>query len=131
MGLDCSHDAFHGAYSAFNRFRQVVAKAMGGSWPPHDDPEKDDQSWYWGDGFSEETHSGLFLFMSHSDCDGEFTPEECKKVADDLEVLLPEIQKYGAGDGHILRGGGYLKVAKTFIRGCRKAYSANEELLFR
>lgn len=131
MGLDCSHDAFHGAYSSFNRFRQIVAKAMGGSWPPHDDPNADQEAWYWGHGFNEETHPGLFLFMQHSDCDGEFTPEECKQVANDLEILLPEIEKHGAGDGHILRGGGYAAVARSFIKGCRKAHAAGEKLLFR
>lgn len=35
MGLDTSHDAFHGAYSAFNRLRQEVSRARGGSFPPH------------------------------------------------------------------------------------------------
>ena len=35
MGLDVSHDAFHGAYSAFNRLRQFVCAATGGSFPPH------------------------------------------------------------------------------------------------
>jgi len=35
MGLDTTHDAFHGAYSAFNRFRQIVCRAIGGSFPPH------------------------------------------------------------------------------------------------
>lgn len=29
MGLDTSHDCFHGAYSAFMRFRQQLAKAAG------------------------------------------------------------------------------------------------------
>ena len=73
MGLDISHDAWHGAYSAFNRFRQKVAQAMGGSYPPHyiydkigyrlyegADPdlpiinkELDGNTWYWGDGFNQ------------------------------------------------------------------------------
>lgn len=35
MGLDCSHGAFHGAYSAFNRFRQFICAVIGGSFPPH------------------------------------------------------------------------------------------------
>lgn len=29
MGLDTSHDCWHGAYSAFNRWREAVAKAAG------------------------------------------------------------------------------------------------------
>ena len=35
MGLDTSHDAFHGAYSAFNSLRQEVAHVVGGSYGPH------------------------------------------------------------------------------------------------
>lgn len=29
MGLDCSHDAWHGAYSAFMRWRQEIARVAG------------------------------------------------------------------------------------------------------
>ena len=29
MGLDCSHDAWHGAYSAFMRWRQTLAEVAG------------------------------------------------------------------------------------------------------
>jgi hypothetical protein len=46
MGLDCSHDAFHGAYSAFNSFRKFICKAIGGSFPPHEDKTLDGDSWY-------------------------------------------------------------------------------------
>lgn len=35
MGLDVSHDAFHGSYNEFNRFRQVISWVTGGSCPPH------------------------------------------------------------------------------------------------
>ena len=131
MGLDCSHDAFHGAYSSFNRFRQVVAKAIGGSFPPHDgDRTLDPDQWYWGRGYGEETHPGLLLFFQHSDCDGELSPAECSLVANDLEALMPNIAAHGSGTGHIARDGGYGEVAKRFIAGCRDACEAGESLLF-
>ena len=92
MGLDTTHGAFHGSYSSFNRFRQAVAKAVGGSFPPHekglfDDDGKplDESQWYIDDSYSATTHPGLRAFLSHSDCDGEFTPKECTRVADELE----------------------------------------------
>jgi hypothetical protein len=128
MGLDCSHDAFHGAYSAFNRLRQEVARVIGGSYPPHKDKELDPDQWYWGDGYGEETHPGLYEFFCHSDCDGYITPEMCVFVANELEALLPLSENDSCG--HIERDGGYNAVLRRFIAGCRLSASANEPLEF-
>lgn len=131
MGLNCSHGAFDGAYSAFNRFRQAVCEATGGSYPPHKDQTLDDKSWYWGDAYSQESHPGLYEFLCHSDCDGEISPEKCVLVANDLEALLPEIEKLPIlPTGHIERAGGYIEVAKKFITGCRAASAMNQPLEF-
>ncbi len=131
MGLNVSHDAWEGAYSAFNRFRREIAAAMGGSWPPHDDKTLDPNCWYWGDGYNEQTHPGLMELLAHSDCDGEISPEICAKVADDLEALLPFIESRTLeAFGHIARGGGYVKCTQRFIDGCRAAAAAGEPLKF-
>jgi len=131
MGLDISHDAFCGAYSAFNRFRQAALKAFGGSWPPHDNESLEPGRWYWES--SKEENPGLYEFFCHSDCDGEIEPELCGKLADELELLLPKIEElegmFPAG-GHIERNGGYAQVTKDFIAGCREAHSLNEPLEF-
>lgn len=134
MGLDTTHDAFHGAYSAFNRFRWFLLKSIGGSWPPHEDANLKDGSWYWGEGYSSKTHKGLLEFFGHSDCDGEISPEMCKIVADELELILPkveELEKTEQVHGHLLRDGGYVEVTKRFIEGCRLAHERNEPLEFR
>ena len=131
MGLDVSHGAFSGGYTAFNRLRKVVAKVIGGSWPPHEDSSLDMNLWYWDDAFSKETHPGLFEFMQHSDCDGEISPEKCESVASDLEAILPQVIAEGLGAGHIARGGGYGGVLRQFIDGCRRAAAADEPLEFR
>lgn len=125
MGLDTTHDAFSGAYSAFNRFRQIVAKAMGGSYPFHEVPlilsdgsvilEPDQTRFYvpmsWDD--FQETKPGLAAFLVSNDCEGEFPPEVCKQMADELTELLPQIAKLDdGGGGHIERAGGYLEVTK-------------------
>lgn len=152
MGLDCTHDAFHGAYSAFRRFRQVVARAVGGSYPDHyiygadgeallvpgsdfrlqrrDDLDPD--RWYWGDGYSRETHPGLYEFFCHDDCCGEINPDLCAKLAYELEALLPEIERAAPAEesGHIAREGGYVEVTRKFIAGCRAAAEAGEPLGF-
>lgn len=129
MGLDCTHDAFHGAYSAFNRFRQEVALAIGGSYPPHTDKSLDDNIWYWGDDYNQRSHPGLYEFFNHSDCDGEISPENCLLIADELEALLPRISSNNEW-GHIERDGGYKQVLRRFINGCRAAAAKNEALEF-
>lgn len=134
MGLDTTHDAFHGAYSAFNRFRRFVLKSLGGSWPPHEDKSLDDKQWYWdNEKFDLKKYEGLMEFFTHSDCDGEISPEMCVKVADELESILPRIEELAKTEdahGHLLRDGGYVAVTKQFIAGCRSAAEQNEPLEF-
>lgn len=140
MGLDTTHEAFHGAYSAFNRFRKAVLESIGGSYPPHENKELMDGYWYWSKDdnsqskFSSETHKGLLEFLAHSDCDGEISPKMCKIVADELEEILPYIEEYEKKHeayGHIYRNGGYLQTTVDFIDGCRLAHKRNEPLEFR
>ncbi len=135
MGLTCSHGAFDGAYSAFNQFRQFIAKATGGSFPPHENKDLSPNHWYFGDGYNNETHKGLYEFLTHSDCDGEISPEICVEVYKDLEALMPNIEKLAEtepiGSGHLARDGGYVQVTKEFIKGCKLASLSNEPLEFR
>ena len=146
MGLDTSHDAFHGAYSAFNSLRQEVAHAIGGSYGPHwlrthhgeiardkdgypiRDETLNDAMFYVPDEITEDAFPGLWEFLRHSDCDGEISPEMCMKVADDLEPLLPKMPEGGAG--HIARRGGYREVLRKFIAGCRAAAAEGVPLTF-
>ncbi|WP_257475292.1 hypothetical protein [Bacillus paralicheniformis] len=111
MGLDVTHGAFSGAYSAFNNLRRFLLRSIGGSWPPHDDKKLKDGYWYFGEGYSTKTHKGLTEFFGHSDCDGEISPEMCKFVADELEAILPYVEELARKEmphGHILRDGGYI-----------------------
>lgn len=149
MGLDTTHDAFHGAYSAFNRLRQCVCEAMGdgSSFPPHyvyradgtigDEfpaprkPGLDDASIYIGDSYGKETHPGLWEFLMHSDCEGEISPQMCRHVADELEALLPRVEALGwPAGGHIAARGGYVEVLRKFIAGCRAAAAEGVPLGF-
>ena len=127
MGLDTSHDAWHGAYSAFDSWRSAICSAMGGKWPQG---HNSDMRWYWGPGFSKETHPGLRCLLCHSDCDGEIDPATCALLADELTALLPFMDAWGLGCGHIAQRGGYADVTRTFIQGCRRAAAANEPLEF-
>lgn len=151
MGLDCSHNAFHGGYISFSYLRQIVTAATEGesSFPPHwrrdsegliirdsggfpvRDESLDPQSWYIDESYTRESHPGLYEFLSHSDCDGEISPEMCVLVADDLEALLPAVEalKWPA-PGHIEAAGGYAATLRRFIDGCRSAAASGEPLEF-
>lgn len=150
MGLDVSHDAFRGAYSAFNRLRQCVCKALGEehSFPPHYvylergivlqdkdgfcvcHPDKKEEFMYIPDDLKRDK-PGLYEFLVHSDCDGEISPELCVNVANDLEQLLPRVKALNwEAYGHIAAYGGYAETLQLFIDGCRSAASANEPLRF-
>lgn len=151
MGLDCSHGAFHGAYSSFDRFRRAVCRSIGGSFPPHrvpgdprwnepvENPDKpgeflDEGQFYYPEGWDQAAHPGLHEFFLHSDCDGEISPELCSALADEMEPLLPIIGKFDFlyGGGHIkLYGDGLEGTLRQFIAGCRAAAAAGEPLLFR
>ncbi len=127
MGLDVSHGAFDGAYSAFNRFREAVCKATGGHWC---DAVSGRDFWQFGDGYSSKSHPGLYEFLKHSDCDGEIAAELAAKCADEMEALLPALDAQGDGGGHLSRNGGYGGTARKWIEGCRDAAAAGEELSF-
>lgn len=133
MGLDVSHDAFSGAYSSFNRFRQFVMRSIGGSFPPHEDKSLDGGLWYWGEGYTHEANEGLYEFFMHSDCDGIIEPKMCRKIANELEAILPRIEELAKTEesrGHILRDGGYVEVTKKFIAGCKIAAKRRQKLKF-
>jgi len=125
MGLTCSHGAFDGSYRAFDAFRGAIVAAMGGLWP-----REHGGTWYWGPGYSQASHPGLFVLLSHGDDTGTISPLDCVALADELEALLPQIMDQGPGDGLILRDGGYGRVCRRFIAGCREAAEKNEPLEF-
>ncbi len=140
MGLDVSHDAWRGSYGAFNRFRQALAKVIGGSFPPHD-PEwvkeceaeegepVNHEWWYWEpDDFPEEHHHAAKVFLCHSDCDGEISPEDCIKVAAWLRWAAEQLTDEGSG--HLTRMGGYAGAAIRFAEGAERAAEAGEPLQF-
>jgi hypothetical protein len=154
MGLDTTHDAWHGAYSAFMRWRTEIAKVAG--LPPLDLMEgfyggqqrraggSMIPTFYIGPNTDELTRncitrldaqlpikwealrpSPLHELLFHSDCDGEIPAESCGPIADALEELLPKLE--GDLGGHI---GDVRAKTQKFIDGCRRAAAAGEPLGF-
>ena len=131
MGLDVSHDAFCGAYGAFDRLRERVVTAVNGSCAPHEDKSLDPELWYWEpDEISLKNQPGLKLFLGHSDCDGMISPEDCVIVAGALEEVCEKIDPEETGGGYIWSQGGYVVVLRKFIAGCRLAAELGEDLEF-
>lgn len=136
MGLDCSHGAFNGAYSSFNRFRMALAAAAGGSWPPHAPGASYNGrplgagEWCWDEqAVPPEFHAGLVAIMEHSDCDGSLSPNECAEVARFLRWAAGRMA--GRTTGHLaLTGTTMADVAIRFAEGCERAAAANEDLIF-
>lgn len=140
MGLDTSHNAWHGAYGSFARWRNLVARAAGFALAeqPIDDAypayktEQPDVDWdqfepgnYQGE-WAETPDEPLFALIAHSDCDGVIHPAQGKALADRLEQLLPRIAELGAEDPYAD------PAARTrqFIAGLRAAVAADEDLDF-
>ncbi|MCW3466536.1 hypothetical protein [Chitinophaga nivalis] len=112
MGLDISHGAWHGPYSYFMRWRTTIAeKAQLGDLRKY-------EGYNGNKPLASIEKEGLQILLSHSDCDGELTPDECKKVADDLTDLLPSL----SDDMH--------ERTIVFIKGCISAFEKNETMYF-
>lgn len=154
MGLDTSHDCWHGAYSAFMRWRTELARAAG--LPPLElmegffcsrsgNRDYGIPTFYLGpspDNLADSSIARLeaqlpikweclkpdplYELLHHSDCDGEIPWRSCKGIADSLERLLPKLPA-GDGGGHI---GNWRDKTKQFIDGLRLAYKRKENVDF-
>jgi hypothetical protein len=140
MGLDTSHDCWHGAYSAFSRWRDKLAEVAGyGMQDPT--PEEQAQGFHrqyvaleWS-GIEETNFQGewtrtpsdpLIVLIAHSDCDGVIHPEQAGPLANRLEELLPLLPDESGG-GHI---GHWRGKTQGFIDGLREAVRLGEDVEF-
>jgi hypothetical protein len=156
MGLDTTHGCWHGAYSAFHRWRSQLAEIAG--LPPLEMMEG-----FWGAGstgmeltlkcaanYCERTKnqhdadglralasrpaikwsalkpSPLHILLHHSDCEGSIAAADCGPIADALEALIPLMPGDDAG-GHI---GNWRAKTQAFVDGLRVAAAAGEDVEF-
>jgi hypothetical protein len=82
MGLDTSHNCWHGPYSSFNRFRYSLGYQIG--------INLDDYLGYGGKGTKDlkEINHDLMCLFNHSDCEGRLTIKECKSIVRGLNSVL-------------------------------------------
>lgn len=141
MGLDVSHDCWHGAYSAFARWRNELARVAGyemgeieydGGFKAegplvvlHERWTAENFQGDWPDGPPEDP---LLLLIVHSDCDGHLAPEHAEFLAMRLEQLM-EQPNFPQGDvlGHIEN---WQKRTQQFVHGLRRASDAGETVEF-
>jgi hypothetical protein len=128
MGLDTTHDCWHGSYTAFNNWRNAVAIAAGYFvWQCKSGDSIHEMimlEWhrYQGDEhvgeWKEPPTDPLLILFVHSDCDGRIKSEHCAVLADALEKLEVEELSPSAN-----------KTAK-FIVGLRLAAATRQDVEF-
>jgi hypothetical protein len=142
MGLWASHDCWSGAYSAFLRWRQELARTAG--YTIKEPSAEDRAAGYHGgpyldidwDIFEDKNYQGewdsppgddpLLFLIVHSDCDGVIHPAQGVHIARRLEQLLPLLDESAAG-GHI---GSMRDTTERFMKGLRAAAAAGEDVQF-
>lgn len=139
MGLDTSHDCWHGPYSMFMQWREWVSEQIGlplymmqmynGEHGKGVHPVGNDGGvipW------SVISHP-LVPLLAHSDCNGRLRWWECKDISLALLQLIRETENI---DGKFPESNracydSMHGACKRFAIGCIKAYKAREDVIFR
>ncbi len=119
MGLDTSHNCWHGSYGAFNRWRTKICEVAG--YGKLDSREGFGGTVPWPD------NDPLVKLLHHSDCEGEILSADCLPIAERLQSLIPALTIAGEGGGHV---GNYAETTQQFIDGLKRASAANENVDF-
>lgn len=130
-------EAWCGAYSAFNRWRQTIAEAAGyAKWDVRGDDgvhfkatmidwDHITEANLYGE-WSELPSDPLLVLIAHSDCDGEIHPEHAGPLAERLEDLLPKLPTEPDG-GHIRD---WRATTQKFIDALKEAAESGQKVMF-
>ena len=113
MGLDVSHDCWHGPYSAFMRFRSQIAMRFG--IPDLSRIEGFGGVTPWPESIKE---NPIFVLLDHSDCDGVIEHKDCLPLAERLDAIAPLLESP------------YREQAIRFADGLRCAHEKDEDVNF-
>lgn len=123
MGLDTTHNCFHGPYTYFGDFRRALAKAAGmpplalmeGFYRPPTPPQES------ADGLPIKWEAlkpdPIHVLINHSDCDGSIDVMDCLPLANRLRELLPLV-------------GDWQEETTRFIKGLLLAFDRGEDVEF-
>lgn len=143
MGLDTTHDAWHGPYGSFSRWRTEIAVAAGIIEPGeslyplrgYDSPLVTESpiNWdYWDSKtdymgkWEEDPEDVIWVLLAHSDCDGEIKKRFLQPLADRLEglALVVDRQEFGGFTGYATNR------TQRFVDGLRLAASEGKKVKF-
>lgn len=148
MGLDTSHNCWHGAYSSFHRFRKALARTaripnlelMDGFYYYNEDLYHFKQ-WGTSEDGGKQKVAELFAdfpikwemlnpdpiheLLYHSDCDGEINYKQAGKIAKRLRQLIPKLKKVDEKDKT-----SWVGAAMQFAKGLEQAAKAKENVVF-
>jgi len=119
MGLDTTHDCWHGPYSSFNRFRYSLGRQIG--------IDLDSYKGYSGEGTKDliSISHNLMPLFNHSDCDGSLTVKESKSIVRGLNGILIDLDK------SIESNYDFKNRIIQFRDGCLDAISKKQKIYFR
>jgi hypothetical protein len=151
MGLDTSHECWHGAYSSFGRWRGWIAEQLGWEFDTGPDGNERDYLYvipieriptrrnnvlpifaglmdimydgnpYMGDWY-EPPEDIIDVLMVHSDCDGRIPARFCRPLAERLSLIVQ--------DAELSIGDDWRPRTNQFIEGLIRAANRNEDVLF-
>jgi hypothetical protein len=122
------HTGIGFSYSGFHDFRHRIARSIGFK----DAYSGTDTDIYETGRYKEiETTHPLHPFMTHEDCDGDLSPEDCGKVGAYLKELISEWEKELEGNPSDLDLKFDLQEAKKLSDLMLNCYTNGETLLFR
>lgn len=131
MGLDTSHDCWHGPYSAFHRWRSELHHLIQVDRGDRDDlgfdgyrhlMEGTHPRWKWPAPY--DSGDPLDVLMTHSDCDGEIPHVACAPLADALQGIIDRQMPARALYDQMRPS------TERFIAGLRRAHEAGEAVTF-
>lgn len=125
MGLDTSHNAWHGPYSSFNNFRKWLASKI--------NVDLNEYIGYMNPNATKEIESinhKIMPLLNHSDCEGDLTPAECLQIAEGIDEILNNLSKDEIDHPENQHHFSNYNKAKQFRDGCLFAHSKNENIEF-
>jgi hypothetical protein len=117
MGLDTTHDCWHGSYSAFHYWREALH-----IYASPDPLLSLEQAW--DAGVYEDQSKPINVLMFHSDCDGEIPAELCAPLADELQKIADAMPDKGSALDMVK------PTTLQFIAGLRKAAELGQPVEF-
>lgn len=133
VGLDTTHDCWHGPYSAFMRWRtwlslylmtergktDPIAKEIGYKGATREAIQE-----AWERGLYDDQSVPINVLMNHSDCEGDISADMCGPIADALQKLLDEYMPSRALYDEMR------PATERFIAGLRRAAAAGQAVGF-